>query len=112
MLTYLATIYPGENAASALAANVLLRSIIAGIFPLLSGPIFDHLGLGKGFTLLAGLSLALLLPLWGLYRYGAWLRAMSPRALGARVKESRVHEEEDRDRGGEEDKELGGGGGS
>ena len=76
VLVYLSFPYP-EHAASVLSANDLIRSLIASVFPLFARPMFDLLGLGKSYTLLAGLSLALLVPLFGLYRYGYVLRRIS-----------------------------------
>lgn len=76
VLVYLSFTYP-EHAASVLSANDLIRSLIASVFPLFARPMFDLLGLGKSYTLLAGLSLALLVPLFGLYRYGYVLRRIS-----------------------------------
>lgn len=76
VLTYLAFAYP-EHQASVFTANDLIRSLIASAFPMFGRPFFFNLGLGKGYTLLAGLSLALMLPLWGLYKYGYVLRRYS-----------------------------------
>jgi DHA1 family multidrug resistance protein-like MFS transporter len=76
VLTYLAFAYP-EHQASVMSANDLIRSLIASAFPIFARPLFLNLGLGKGYTLLAGLSLALMLPLYGLFKYGHVLRRYS-----------------------------------
>jgi DHA1 family multidrug resistance protein-like MFS transporter len=76
VLTYLAFTY-AEHAQAVFAANALIRSLIASAFPLFAHALFTNIGLGKGYTILAGCSLALLLPLWGLYKYGYWLRRHS-----------------------------------
>jgi DHA1 family multidrug resistance protein-like MFS transporter len=76
VLTYLAFTYPAHQA-SVFTANDLIRSIIASVFPIFARAIYVNLGLGKGYSLLAGLSLALMLPMWGLYKYGHILRRYS-----------------------------------
>ncbi|KAE8137832.1 MFS general substrate transporter [Aspergillus pseudotamarii] len=63
-----------KKAASALAANTILRSIAAGLLPLAGPPLYDTLGLGWGNSLL-GLLAILFIPVpWLLYRYGRQLR--------------------------------------
>lgn len=79
VLTYLAFTY-AEHSQAVFAANALIRSLIASAFPLFSHGLFTNLGLGVGYTILAACSLALLLPLWGLFKYGPWLRRHSPYA--------------------------------
>ncbi|UZJ56273.1 hypothetical protein CBS101457_005593 [Exobasidium rhododendri] len=86
ILVYLAFTYP-EHQASVFTANDLIRSLIASVFPIFARAIFVNLGLGKGYTLLAGLSLALMLPMWGLYRYGHVLRKYSKFAHNYEVKQ-------------------------
>jgi DHA1 family multidrug resistance protein-like MFS transporter len=76
ILVYLSFSY-AEHQAAVLAANDLIRSLIASAFPLFATPMFRTLGLGKAYTVLAGVSVALLLPLFGLYKYGATLRKWS-----------------------------------
>ncbi|CAO1616315.1 unnamed protein product [Sympodiomycopsis kandeliae] len=76
ILVYLPFTYPTQ-AASVLAANDFIRSIIAACFPLFARPLFEHEGLGNGYTILAGCSAALLIPLFGLYRYGERIRRAS-----------------------------------
>lgn len=76
ILVYLSSSYV-EHQAAVLAANDLIRSLIAAAFPIFATSMFHNLGLGKAYTTLAGISLALMLPLFGLYHYGAKLRAWS-----------------------------------
>lgn len=76
ILVYLSFAYM-KNQASVFAANDLIRSLIASAFPIFARPLFVNLGLGKGYTLLAGLSLALMIPLYGLFKYGPILRKHS-----------------------------------
>lgn len=76
ILVYLSFSYV-EHQAAVLAANDLIRSLIAAAFPLFATPMFHNLGLGKAYSTLAGISFALLLPLFGLYKYGAKLRKLS-----------------------------------
>jgi MFS transporter, DHA1 family, multidrug resistance protein len=62
-LAYLPTSYP-KYAASVLAANSLVRSIIAGSFPLFGRSMFKTLGIAGGSSLLAGLSIVMIPPLY------------------------------------------------
>ena len=61
-------------AASALAANTVLRSIFGGVFPLFGLQMYDGLGLGWGNSLLAFLGLAMCPIPWIFYRYGERIR--------------------------------------
>lgn len=76
VLVYLSFSYV-EKQNAVLTANDLIRSTIAAAFPLFATSMFKNLGLGKAYTMLAGISLALMIPLYGLYKYGYKLRAMS-----------------------------------
>lgn len=65
-------------AASAIAANTVLRSIFGSVFPLFGLQMYDVLGLGWGNSLLAFITLAMVpIPYW-FYVKGEWLRT-SPR---------------------------------
>lgn len=66
-----------KKAASALAANTILRSIAAGLLPLAGTPLYDKLGLGWGNSLLGFLAIMFLPVPWLLYRYGRRLREWS-----------------------------------
>ncbi|USW57823.1 Putative MFS transporter superfamily [Septoria linicola] len=61
-------------AASALAANTVLRSIFGGVFPLFGLQMYDALGLGWGNALLAFLALAMCPIPWIFYKYGEKIR--------------------------------------
>ncbi|SPO31838.1 related to multidrug resistant protein [Ustilago trichophora] len=60
--------------ASATACAVLVRSILAAVFPLCAEYMFEDLGYGKSCTLLAGIGLVGLPVPLVLYRYGEGLR--------------------------------------
>ncbi|KAF7185479.1 Efflux pump radE [Pseudocercospora fuligena] len=61
-------------AASAMAANTVLRSIFGGVFPLFGLQMYDTLGLGWGNSLLAFIGIALLPIPWLFYAYGERIR--------------------------------------
>ncbi|KAH8653349.1 major facilitator superfamily domain-containing protein [Xylariales sp. PMI_506] len=71
--TYLVDSYP-TYAASAMAANTVLRSLVGALLPLAGPPMYDALGLGWGNTLL-GLICVIMIPVPVLfYKFGARLR--------------------------------------
>lgn len=71
--TYLVDSYP-MYAASAIAANVVLRSVVGAILPLAGPPMYGSLGLGWGNSLLGFICLAMIpLPVV-FYKFGARLR--------------------------------------
>ncbi|KAK4058221.1 hypothetical protein OIO90_000960 [Microbotryomycetes sp. JL221] len=76
IVMYLVTGYP-LYAASILAGNAFLRSELAGSFPLFGHTFYKTLGVGGGCSLLGGLSILMIVPLYGLYKYGDRLRARS-----------------------------------
>ena len=61
-------------AASAIAAVTLLRSVAGAVLPLVGRPLYEHLGLGWGNSVLAFIALALLPIPWLFFRYGESLR--------------------------------------
>ena len=64
-------------AASATAANTILRSLLATAFPLVAKPMFNNLGVGPAMSLLGGLA-CLMLPAPLIFmKYGLTLRRMS-----------------------------------
>lgn len=63
--------------ASAFAGNSLLRSNIAGAFPLFGHVFYVRMGLGPGSSILGGISIAMIVPLWLIKRYGHVLRRRS-----------------------------------
>jgi hypothetical protein len=74
LTTYLVDVYP-TYAASAVAANTMLRSLVGALLPLAGPTMYSSLGLGWGNSLLGFITVAMIpIPLI-LYRYGARLRA-------------------------------------
>lgn len=61
-------------AASALAANTIIRSIAGGVLPLCALKMYDTLGLGWGNSLLAFIAIAFLPIPFLIQRYGEKLR--------------------------------------
>ncbi len=61
-------------AASALAASKLLQSVTAAFLPLAGRPLYQHLGLGWGNSVLAFIALAMIPIPWAFFRYGEALR--------------------------------------
>ena len=71
--TYLVDSYP-MYAASAIAANVILRSVVGALLPLAGPPMYASLGLGWGNSLLGFICVVMIpLPLF-FYKFGARLR--------------------------------------
>lgn len=71
---YLVDVFGPEAAASALAANVILRLLFAAFIPLAGPSLYADLGLGWGNSVLGFIGVAFLpVPLL-FYRYGGWLR--------------------------------------
>ena len=66
------------HAASATAANTVLRSLVGALLPLAGPKMYDTLGLGWGNSLLAFIALAMCPMPWIFYRYGERIRT-SPR---------------------------------
>ncbi|KLO81659.1 multidrug resistant protein [Fusarium fujikuroi] len=71
--TYLVDAFP-TYAASATAANTVLRSVGGALLPLAGPKMFDAIGQGWGNTLLAGVSLAMITMIVISYKYGERLR--------------------------------------
>ncbi|KAF7561454.1 hypothetical protein G7046_g2679 [Stylonectria norvegica] len=61
-------------AASALAANAVMRSIAGAVLPLAGLPMYDKLGMGWGNSLLGFIAAALLPAPWLFIKYGEYLR--------------------------------------
>ncbi len=73
---YLVDAFGSEAAASALAANTLLRSLFGTFLPLAGPKMYQSLGLGWGNSLLGFLALAFVpIPIL-FYRYGERVRKM------------------------------------
>lgn len=71
--TYLVDAYE-EYAASALAASIVLRSLMGATIPLAGRSMYAKMGLGWGNSMLAFITLAMLPLPWIFYRYGEGLR--------------------------------------
>lgn len=76
LFLYLPFTYP-QYAASLFAANDFARSSFAAGCVVFAGPMFENLGIAKGCTLLAGLSIGCTEGIYVLYYFGANLRARS-----------------------------------
>jgi hypothetical protein len=61
-------------AASALAANTLIRSVLGAVLPLAGRQMYDTLGLGWGNSLLAFIAIGLLPVPWAILKWGEYLR--------------------------------------
>ncbi|KAL5889281.1 hypothetical protein ACKVWC_004517 [Pyricularia oryzae] len=80
LFCYIPLSYP-RYAASLFAANDLCRSALAFASVLFARPLFANLGVARGVTLLAGLSVLGIVGMWALWSFGARLRAMSKFAV-------------------------------
>ncbi|PKY09429.1 MFS general substrate transporter [Aspergillus campestris IBT 28561] len=76
LINYLVDAYH-EYAASAMAAASCCRSVFGAVLPLASTPMFRHLGIAWGCSLLGFLSLLMTLIPFVFIRYGGWIRARS-----------------------------------
>ncbi|KAF2437231.1 MFS general substrate transporter [Karstenula rhodostoma CBS 690.94] len=80
IFTYIPMSYP-QYAASLFAGNDFFRSLFAFGSVLFSRSMYVDLGVGKGLSLLGGLSVMGIIGMWALYFYGARLRARSKFAI-------------------------------
>jgi hypothetical protein len=71
---YLVDLFGSEAAASALGADILLRSMFGAFLPLAGSHMYSTLNYGWGNTLLGLLALAFAPVPILFYRYGEWLR--------------------------------------
>jgi DHA1 family multidrug resistance protein-like MFS transporter len=76
VFVYIALTYP-QYAASLFAGNDFSRSALAAGAILFARPLFLNLGIQRGVTLLAGLTISGVIGIFVLYFYGATLRAKS-----------------------------------
>lgn len=76
-ITYLVDTYRAGFAASALAANGILRYTFGAVFPLFTVQMYTRLGVHWAGSIFAFLSLLLLPIPWILFKYGKALRAKS-----------------------------------
>lgn len=72
---YLVDLFGSEAAASALGANILLRSMFGAFLPLAGSHMYSTLNYGWGNTLLGFLALTFAPVPILFYRYGEWLRS-------------------------------------
>ncbi|KAF7557269.1 hypothetical protein G7Z17_g806 [Cylindrodendrum hubeiense] len=75
---YLVDAFGAEAAASALAANLLIRSPFGAFLSLAASPLYEKLGLGWGNSVLGFICLAFTPVPWLFYRYGETLRTRFP----------------------------------
>ena len=71
--TYLVDVFT-KHAASAMAANTVLRSVVAALLPLAGPPLYAQLGYGWGNSLLGFISLVMVPVPFFFMKYGEWLR--------------------------------------
>ena len=76
ILNYLADAYP-KHAASVLAGNDFMRSMVGAAFPLFATGMYNNLGIGWASSLLAFLSVGMIPIPFVLYVYGGYLRQYS-----------------------------------
>lgn len=81
--SYLTDCY-GQFAASALAANAVLRSLFGAVFPLFANDMYDALGVSWATSLLGFVALAMTPLPWLFYRFGPQIRAKSKYHLKTR----------------------------
>ena len=77
LLTYVTDAYKIYSA-SALAASVIMRSIVGALFPLAADPLYSTLGVGWGTSVLGFASLACIPIPFALLYAGPWIRKRSP----------------------------------
>jgi hypothetical protein len=66
----------GRYSASAIAASKVLQSIGGAVLPLAGNPLYDHLGLGWGNSVVGFIAVAFIPVPWLLFSYGGTLRNM------------------------------------
>ena len=74
---YLIDSYMATNAASAMAANGLVRYVLGAVFPLFTLQMYQKLGTAWATSLLGFIALALMPIPWVLFKYGKTLRSRS-----------------------------------
>ena len=71
--TYLVDAFT-KYAASAMAANTVLRSLGGALLPLCGQKMFNALGYGWGNSVLGFIAIAMIVPMWMLMKYGERIR--------------------------------------
>lgn len=77
---YLPLTYP-QYSASLFAANDLCRSALAAGAVIFAHPLYVNLGIGRGISVMGGLSAGGVLGIWAIWYFGAKLRARSKFAV-------------------------------
>ncbi|KAJ0108029.1 hypothetical protein J7T55_008165 [Diaporthe amygdali] len=77
---YLADVY-GNYSSSAMAAQSACRNLLGGVFPLVTLPLFENLGIARAGALLGGIALGLTTVPWVLVFFGSRIRARSSIAV-------------------------------
>ncbi|KAH8178983.1 major facilitator superfamily protein [Sarocladium implicatum] len=75
---YLVEAFGPAGAASALAANTILRCLFAAFIPMAAPSMYESLGLGWGNSVLGFIGVAFIPVPFFFYRYGGWLRERFP----------------------------------
>lgn len=92
-LTYLVDVYL-MYAASAIAANTIIRSACGAAAPLFTNQMFSALGIGGGGSLIGGVATLLaVIPFW-FYKYGKQIRIRSKFAPTKDKQEAKERDEE------------------
>lgn len=76
--TYIIDVFGPQAAASALGTMTLLRNLTGTFLPLAAAPLYDHLGLGWGNSVLAFITVAFVPVPFFFYWHGEWLRERFP----------------------------------
>ncbi|KAK9345554.1 major facilitator superfamily domain-containing protein [Lipomyces starkeyi] len=88
--TYFTLCYPAMATASALAANNMLRYLMAAGFPLFTIQMYEKMGIDWATSFYGFVALAMLPVPWALGRYGARLRAGSRYGLQEEMTELKI----------------------
>lgn len=84
VMVYFADVYtPHGFVASAVAANVLMRYVLASVFPLFSLQMFENLEVQGAASLLGGVSVVMAVVPFVFWKFGPRLRRRSAYASGA-----------------------------
>jgi MFS family permease len=76
-IDYMVAAYGGKYSASATGGNGFARDVLAGICSFYTGPMYHNLGKQNSVFILFGLSVALCVPVYIIYRKGPQIRARS-----------------------------------
>ncbi|EWZ28982.1 major facilitator superfamily domain-containing protein [Fusarium oxysporum Fo47] len=76
-ITFMVDFYRAKAAASAIAANGILRYTLGAVFPLFTIQMYENLGVSHAGTVFAGLSILLLPIPWLLFSQAGWLKKHS-----------------------------------